>query len=186
MRSAASRSRISALPASAPATRRAGQPILMSMRSAPSAFEPPRGLGHRGGLAADELHGADRPGDVRARQHSRRPANNPVDGDHFGEGERRAAALRGARIACVGHAGHRREQRFARDRHASNFETRHSDNAYFLSINCDAYTLIIYGMKASRSAANQQVSLALREKAKAKLASRRRLRYDAARFAVGG
>ena len=37
MRSAASRSRISALPASAPATLRAGQPILTSTRSTPSA-----------------------------------------------------------------------------------------------------------------------------------------------------
>ena len=85
----------------------------------PRAFDPARRLGHRDGLAADELDGMGRdPLALGAHRRFGVALEKGLGGDHFGKDERRAEAARDPTHRQVADAGHRREHRDAvqRDR----------------------------------------------------------------------
>ncbi len=87
--------------------------------------QQPGGLGHRGGIAADELHGEGRALDLLGARAAFRVAFKQAGGgDHFRERERRAASFGGPAHARVGDPGHGREQRAASERELSDPESR--------------------------------------------------------------
>ena len=106
-----SRSRISAEPDSLPVTSRAGQPMLMSMMSAPSALGDARALGHPARLAAGKLY--DEGLAVAAPCLAPRLValgDQMLAGDHLGDHETGPQSVRQTAKREVGDARHGRQQ----------------------------------------------------------------------------